>query len=361
MLLERAAAHISFQVGAVYLVFGARGTECWSLAAAVEAAVEGKHEGGGGISFRGVVVSRRPRSRRVDARAAHGRRVVERPARSDVEEAQPLVAASTLQRVRRVLTCGSLAATPRARRRRADALPPTNTPPRGEPRFVVARLLPSCDGPEGEFPPMDPNGLADPYVVLRLQPAPERGGARARYPPGGVRSHVQYRTLRPTWRNERLELALRGGRIDDEGVYHNAEPKRAMLHVEVCDADMGVWGWLLVGAELALLALAAGAVAAYVSGALDEVLETARRRLSGASSGSLGFVIRGAPPSTLARVTAARGRAAAWRALARAAARRDARGDRGGAPARRLVRRREVLPRGRRGARACALASPRER
>jgi len=53
-----------------------------------------------------------------------------------------------------------------------------------QPRFVVASLQPYAEGDKA-LPPMDDNGLADPYVVLRIQAGGGGGGggARPRPPP----------------------------------------------------------------------------------------------------------------------------------------------------------------------------------
>ena len=160
-----------------------------------------------------------------------------------------------------------------------------------QPRFVVARLLPVDDSDPGTaLPPMDPNGLVDAYCVLRLEP-PGGGGARSRYPARGVRSRVAYRTLRPNW-GETLELPLRGGHMDDDGMYHNqVEPKATTLHVEVCDADMGAWGWLLLLAEFALVALALGALGAHITGALDELTAAHRRLATRATTAIAGVLV----------------------------------------------------------------------
>ena len=106
-----------------------------------------------------------------------------------------------------------------------------------------------------------------------------------------MRSRVAYRTLRPNW-GETLELPLRGGHMDDDGMYHNqVEPKATTLHVEVCDADMGAWGWLLLLAEFALVALALGALGAHITGALDELTAAHRRLATRATTAIAGVLV----------------------------------------------------------------------
>lgn len=87
---------------------------------------------------------------------------------------------------------------------------------------------------------MDSNSSADPYAVLRLV-APD---GRC-YPSGGVFSRTLYRTVTPQWR-ESIELPLEGGKIDVDGVYVTMNgSKGTSLQVEVFDADVGFWGWMM--------------------------------------------------------------------------------------------------------------------
>ena len=89
-----------------------------------------------------------------------------------------------------------------------------------QPRFVRVNLIGVAPGLETALPSMDSNGKADPYVTCWLvSPA---GG---RYPFKGVRSRTKYRTVRPQWRGQTLELTIQGGSIGADGVYRNFDAR----------------------------------------------------------------------------------------------------------------------------------------
>ena len=147
------------------------------------------------------------------------------------------------------------------------------------PRFVRVRVVGvPASPPHAALPAMDVagafaflfgdgggGGLCDAYVTCRVVDADG-----AAYPPRGASTRPRYRSVRPQWR-QTLELALRGGRIRPDGLYRNETAATSSLRIAVFDADVGVWGWLLLAAELALLALGVAAVAAYVVGLADNL------------------------------------------------------------------------------------------
>ena len=135
-----------------------------------------------------------------------------------------------------------------------------------QPRFVYVRLVGVVGGPEAELPAMDRSGYADAYVVCRIASADGTS-----YPAHGVHSSTRYRTLRPRWA-ETLELTLRGGTTGADGVYRAAKDVAdANLLIEVYDADVGLWGWLLRAAELAAVALAVAMAVAYATALWDRL------------------------------------------------------------------------------------------
>ena len=133
-----------------------------------------------------------------------------------------------------------------------------------QPRFLYVRLEGTAQEVTGsDLPAMDSNGRADAYVKCRL--VPEAG---APYPKHGVLSRTKYRTTRPQW-NEELELALAGGSVGQDGLFRNTSAPKTALHVQVYDADLGPWGWLFIGARLAVAAVIAAGFAAYITGVSD--------------------------------------------------------------------------------------------
>ena len=140
-----------------------------------------------------------------------------------------------------------------------------------QPRFLRVVVVGTADEVEdgaGELPPMDGNGMADAYVTCRLR---SPGGAP--YPARGISTRTAFRTTRPQW-GQQLEIPLSGGAIAVDGKFKSATDwLQSELLVSVHDADVGVWGWLLIFSKAAGITLAVGAVAAYVSGAADNLTE----------------------------------------------------------------------------------------
>jgi len=133
-----------------------------------------------------------------------------------------------------------------------------------QPRFLSVHLVGVTDGPAGTLPapvpPQDTHGLADPYVVCRLDPGP--GAA--------VSSRIDYRTLRPHW-NETLELPLAGGRICANGWYRNDAAASVSLRLEVWDRNVGFWGFVLRVVPAVATAAAVGSVVTYIFSDSSEV------------------------------------------------------------------------------------------
>ena len=147
-----------------------------------------------------------------------------------------------------------------------------------QPRFVTIELIGTADGAYSELPAMDTNGLLDAYVTCRLRAQVDGGDATAEkgaaYPQGGVSTRTQYRTLRPQWRQS-LELPLRGGSLDADGMFRSAESaQRTELLLQVYDSDVGVWGWLLRISEMAGIGLAIACIVMYVTGQIDDLSST---------------------------------------------------------------------------------------
>ena len=155
-----------------------------------------------------------------------------------------------------------------------------------QPRFVNVHLIGVAEGVTGaELPAMDANGSADPYATFRLVP----GTTGAAYPASGVTSATAYRTTRPMW-HETLELPLRGGVIEADGVYRNAAGTNGTsLQIQVFDADVGVWGWGLRLVRLIWIALAAAFGTAYIFGRTDQI-SSLHARVIGAAIASFAAV-----------------------------------------------------------------------
>ena len=166
------------------------------------------------------------------------------------------------------------------------------------PRFVRVRVVGvPASPPHAALPAMDVagplaqflgdgggGGLCDAYVTCRV--VDEAGAA---YPPRGSSTRPRYRSVRPQWR-QTLEMALRGGRIRPDGLYRNETVATSSLKLAVFDADVGVWGWLLLAAEVALLGLGVAAVAAYVVGFADN-LSLAQLRMATAGAASVAATV----------------------------------------------------------------------
>ena len=135
-----------------------------------------------------------------------------------------------------------------------------------QPRFVAVDIVGLVGGPESELPAMDSNGRSDAYVTCKLVTAD--GVA---YPQRGTSTHTEFLNRRPQW-NSSLELTLSGGSLDPNGMFRSAESAMgSKLLVQVFDADVGIWGWLLFGAKVAGIILALGWTGAYVTGFTDEL------------------------------------------------------------------------------------------
>ena len=125
----------------------------------------------------------------------------------------------------------------------------------------------------------------DAYVTVRLR-APD-GDV---YPERGVSTRTCYRTTRPRWQ-QTLELPLRGGSIQVDGKFRfSTKASQSELLLSVDDADVGIWGWLMRLSQLMGAALAAGTVAAYVSGTADWRVIRQSQPLLGAASGILALL-----------------------------------------------------------------------
>jgi len=166
-----------------------------------------------------------------------------------------------------------LAASPLLPANRASLLEAATHAASFQPRFAQVRLVGTANG--SSLPPSDANGLADPYVTLRLV-SPDG----VVYPLGGVHSRTRYRTLRPRW-GQTLEMALRGGAIGADGVYRNSETSGTKLAIQVHDADFGVWGWLMLATEVLGVTFGVVALAAYISGRSDQMTDLQARAAGG--------------------------------------------------------------------------------
>ena len=120
-------------------------------------------------------------------------------------------------------------------------------------------------------------------------PQPPDGGAR--YPANGARSRPKFCTLRPQWSGEKLELPLGGGQTDVDGTYHNSETAKAHLHVQMCDADVGMWGYLFYGSQLTLVVLMVCTVAAHVTGFADDLSDFVTRWVARAAMACAGVLV----------------------------------------------------------------------
>ena len=165
------------------------------------------------------------------------------------------------------------------------------------PKYLYIRVVGTVEGPEGELPAMDPNGLADPYVKCRLVPnttnedtindttVPNEAEGNTIATKATKRtvsywhlltrkkvatSSTLYRTVRPQW-NELLELPLSAGYIDESGMYRNDTVQSTSLNIEVWDADVEFWGIILRFSDLVVAALAVAAIAGYVTAVTDHL------------------------------------------------------------------------------------------
>jgi len=133
-----------------------------------------------------------------------------------------------------------------------------------QPRFLRVRIVGTIDGPRGQLPPMDANGLADPYVVCRL--VPQSGKP---YPKYGVSTKILHNTLTPQW-NQELEIPLRGGTLDTDGFFRcDDDIGTTQLELIVRDADIGMWKVSYHLSRIVAIGLAIVATVAYVEGSGD--------------------------------------------------------------------------------------------
>jgi len=139
-----------------------------------------------------------------------------------------------------------------------------------QPRFLRVHVVGTADGPRGELPVMDTNGLADPYVVCRLVPK-----SRKPYPTYGASTKVLHNTLTPYW-NEDLEINLRGGVIDNDGFFRCEDDiQSTQLELIVRDADIGVWKCMYYLFRFLSINLVLGTAVARINGDLTQVVQQA--------------------------------------------------------------------------------------
>ncbi|KAL7528684.1 hypothetical protein ACHAWF_002661, partial [Thalassiosira exigua] len=153
-----------------------------------------------------------------------------------------------------------------------------------QPRFLHIHLKGTKDGPQGELPPMDTNGLADPYVTCRL--VPENGSP---YPEKGVSSKILYKTISPQW-DEELEIQLRGGSLDADGYFLCGDDvESTQLKLTVYDADVGRWHIAYYLFRAFAVILIVGGVTARIKGLSDDMTPDQRH----AASAAVIFVVAG--------------------------------------------------------------------
>uniref|UniRef100_A0A7S2IYT4 C2 domain-containing protein n=1 Tax=Haptolina brevifila TaxID=156173 RepID=A0A7S2IYT4_9EUKA len=158
-----------------------------------------------------------------------------------------------------------------------------------QPRYLRVMLQGTADLPSAALPPMDANGSADAYVVLRLQHPALHGGDP--YPKPGVISKTFYRSLRPQW-GESLELSLEGGTLMTNGMFRSARIARdTSLKVELYDADTGLWGWLHRASTLTVSGCLMAHTAAYITGYSDTFTPSQRWWSTGLTSLLVGLLL----------------------------------------------------------------------
>mmetsp|Transcript_25984 Transcript_25984/g.57742 ORF Transcript_25984/g.57742 Transcript_25984/m.57742 type:complete len:657 (+) Transcript_25984:22-1992(+) len=156
-----------------------------------------------------------------------------------------------------------------------------------QPRFLRVTVVGTVDGPNGQLPPMDRNGLADPYVTCRL--VPEDGGP---YPQKGISSKTAYKTISPQWSQE-LEIPLRGGTLDSDGFFHSEDVvDTTQLEVVVRDADVGLWHIVYYLFRFLAVVVVILAAASRIEGLSDDLTQSQRYVAMGtASFVAIGYVL----------------------------------------------------------------------
>ena len=155
-----------------------------------------------------------------------------------------------------------------------------------QPRFLYVHLHGTADAPHAALPAMDSSGSADSYVIFRL--ATPTG---ATYPAYGVRSRTIYQDLRPRW-NQHLELPLQGGVIRDDGSFSSsAIASETRLMMQVFDADVGFWGWLLGVSTSGSLLLVAASLVGHIFGLTDKLTFGQQAALAGTATVSTVLVV----------------------------------------------------------------------
>jgi len=129
-----------------------------------------------------------------------------------------------------------------------------------QPKYLYISNLQVASGEEGDLPPMDSNGLADPYVTCRLITTKKDETIRGKV----CLSSTVYRTKRPKWK-DLLELSLIAGYIDDQGLYQNENINSTVVEVKVWDKDVGFWGMMLRFSPFILLSLTIAIIFGYVT------------------------------------------------------------------------------------------------
>ena len=150
-----------------------------------------------------------------------------------------------------------------------------------EPRYLYATIIGVQNSPEGELPPMDSNGFVDGYVICKIVGTTNNGEIddtvkkqpwyrrRNQQPKTTeISSRTIYKNLRPQW-NEQLELPLSGGYIGTDGTYHNHSAKNSCLCIEVWDADVGLWSFILRVLPFLNTILMVAIVISYILGVSD--------------------------------------------------------------------------------------------
>jgi hypothetical protein len=164
-----------------------------------------------------------------------------------------------------------------------------------QPKYLYVRLVGTVEGPEGELPAMDSNGLADPYVTCRIVPNGYVKKEKEKDAPPKPKtspleflaqkrtntlellaqvatSRTMYNTTTPQW-NELLELRLSAGFIDENGMYRNDTVQNTSLHLEVWDTDVEFWGIVLRFSPFIVVTLGVATIAGYVTGLSDHLTE----------------------------------------------------------------------------------------
>jgi len=139
------------------------------------------------------------------------------------------------------------------------------------PRFLNIHLIGTKSSLDGHLPPMGRNGKVDSYVRFRVRSndTPGRSGhTEQAFFKEEVSSRIVCKNVAPRW-NEKLELRLKGGKIDLDGNFRNSETRKNVLVVEAWDADIGFWGVGLDIFQVSFFILISGLFAGHVTGVLD--------------------------------------------------------------------------------------------